>query len=64
MATQKPTARPTLGRSQRIPLNRSNIGPMLAVVRRARGWLLHVETDRYGDTVAYLERRQLRSVRS
>ena len=48
----------------RIPLSPRNIGPMLAAVRRVRGYRLHVETDCHGDTVAYLERRLLKAARS
>ncbi|MEY4762971.1 MAG: hypothetical protein RLZZ200_2827 [Pseudomonadota bacterium] len=44
-------------RPQRIPLDRRSIGPMLARAARLGGYLLQVETDRHGQTVAYLQRQ-------
>ena len=53
-----------LMRPQRIPLDHRNLSAMLAKASRLSGYMLHVETDDRGDTVAYLEREPTQAARS
>ncbi|HXC60146.1 MAG TPA: hypothetical protein VN645_12575 [Steroidobacteraceae bacterium] len=40
----------------RMPVATRHVGPTLAAMRRFSGYRLTVETDRHGDTSAWLER--------
>ena len=53
---------PTHAEPLRAPVLSRNIGPMLAALRRHTGYRYIVETDRNGETQAWIERAPRRRV--
>lgn len=50
--------------TQRIAVDRRALPALMARPQRLRSFQLTIETDRYGDTRAYLERQRAQAVRS
>lgn len=57
MQTTLPSKPRACERQLRIPLDRRNLQALLGKVERVGDYLLYVETDTRGETVAYLQRR-------
>jgi len=47
---------PNYAEPYRIPVSTRQVGPMLAAMRRQAGYRFIVETDRNGETNAWIER--------
>lgn len=58
MQTKLPSTARARVRAQRIPLDRRHFEALLGKADRVAEFRMHVETNAWGETIAYLERQE------